>query len=231
MTAELAGRTVGEARKVLQQPLNIDPKATVYVNGEVADSERVLRDGDKLEFIKASGVKGLYGGPGPAGDLRVGAEFLEGVRRARAGPALARHGAPRIRAEARLTARTGPAASRATIRPREQDEYAVNRENITRPPVHPGVFFERNILPEFLRQRRAIGEIAKLLGVSRQTLHRVMAGRSSVTPEMAVRLGKLCGNGPGLWLSLQARYDGWEATERLGEELKNIPTLRDWYVS
>ena len=139
----------------------------MYVNGEAADSERILRDGDKLEFIKATGVKGLYGRPGPAGDLRIaGAEFLEGVRRAPAGPALARHDAQRIRAEARLTARTGPAAGRATNRPREQDEHAVNRENITRPLVHPGVFFERNILPEFLRQRRAIGEIAKLLGVS-----------------------------------------------------------------
>ncbi|HYB90506.1 MAG TPA: HigA family addiction module antitoxin [Candidatus Binataceae bacterium] len=107
------------------------------------------------------------------------------------------------------------------------EEFAVEREKIARAPVHPGVFFERNILPEFLRQRRTIGEIALLLGVSRQTLHRVIAGQSVVTADMAVRLGKQCGNGPNLWLNLQARYDAWEATRRLKEDLKKIPTLRE----
>ena len=104
-------------------------------------------------------------------------------------------------------------------------EYSVNRDKITRAPVHPGVFFERNILPEFLRQRRSIGDVATLLGVTRQTLHRVMSGRSAVTPDMAVRLGKLCGNGADLWLTLQARHDAWEATRRLSEQLKKIPTI------
>ena len=43
---------------------------------------------------------------------------------------------------------------------------------------------------------------------------------------MAVRLGKLCGNGPDLWLNLQARWDSWEASRRLAKEVKKIPTLR-----
>ncbi len=107
------------------------------------------------------------------------------------------------------------------------EAFAVEHGRITRPPVHPGIFFERNILPEFRRQRRTIGEIATLLGVSRQSLHRVMAGESAVTPDMAVRLGKLCGNGPDLWLNLQARHDAWKAARRLAPELKKIPTLRD----
>jgi addiction module HigA family antidote len=106
-------------------------------------------------------------------------------------------------------------------------EFAVERDKITRAPVHPGVFFERNILPEFLRQRRTIGEIATLLGVSRQALHRVMSGKAAVTADMAVRLGKLCGNGPDLWLNMQARFDAWEASKRLAPELKKIPTLRE----
>jgi antitoxin HigA-1 len=106
-------------------------------------------------------------------------------------------------------------------------EYVVQRDKITRPPVHPGVFFERNILPEFRRQRRTVGEIALLLGVSRQALYRVMEGQAAVTADMAVRLGKLCGNGPELWLNMQARYDAWEATHRLAEDLKRIPTLRE----
>jgi antitoxin HigA-1 len=106
-------------------------------------------------------------------------------------------------------------------------EFAVERDKITRAPVHPGVFFERNILPEFLRQRRTIGEIATLLGVSRQALHRVMSGKAAVTADMAVRLGKLCGNGPDLWLNMQTRCDAWQASKRLAPELRKIPTLRE----
>ncbi len=105
-------------------------------------------------------------------------------------------------------------------------EFAVNRNKITRPPTHPGVLFERDILPE-LRRQRTIGEIAALLGVSRQQLHRVLSGHSPITPDFAARLGKLCGNGADLWLTLQARYDAWEATHRLSEQLKAIPTLRE----
>jgi antitoxin HigA-1 len=108
-----------------------------------------------------------------------------------------------------------------------REEFAVERDKITRPPVHPGLFFERNILPEFRRHHRTIGEIATLLGVSRQTLHRIMAGEQPISPDTAVRLGKLCGNGPDLWLNMQSRYDALEATRRLAAELKKIPTLRE----
>ncbi len=46
------------------------------------------------------------------------------------------------------------------------EEFAVERDKITRAPVHPGVFFERDILPKFLRQRRTIGApVALLVGV------------------------------------------------------------------
>src|ERR1700685_4460209 len=99
-------------------------------------------------------------------------------------------------------------------------ELFVDRQKITRLPTHPGVLFERDILPELRRRHRTIGEIATLLGVSRQTLHRVMAGDISISSEMAVRLGKLCGNGPGIWIRLQGRYDTWEAARRLGPRLE-----------
>jgi addiction module HigA family antidote len=102
-------------------------------------------------------------------------------------------------------------------------EYLAKRENIERTPTHPGVFFAEDVLPHL--GRRTIGEIAHLLGVSRQTLHRVMAGQTAISPDMAVRIGKLCGNGPELWLNMQARYDAREATVRLGRKIEKIPTL------
>ena len=56
-----------------------------------------------------------------------------------------------------------------------------------------------------------VSTAAKHLGITRQTLHRVIAGTSPVTPDIAVRLGKLFGNGAGLWLRLQAAHDCWRS--------------------
>ncbi len=90
------------------------------------------------------------------------------------------------------------------------------------PPMHPGELLREDVLPALGRTRT---EIARLLGVSRQTLHSILVERGPVTPEMALRLGKLCGNGPELWLTLQSRYD----LDRLGkakhDEIAAIPTL------
>jgi addiction module HigA family antidote len=72
------------------------------------------------------------------------------------------------------------------------------------PAMQPGELLREDVLPALGRRR---AEIARLLGVSRQTLHAILTERSPVTPEMALRLGKLCGNGPELWLVLQTRYD------------------------
>ncbi|CAA7613245.1 hypothetical protein [Magnetospirillum sp. UT-4] len=40
---------------------------------------------------------------------------------------------------------------------------------------------------------------------------------------MAVRLGRFCGNGPGLWLRMQQAHDLWKAEENLKDQLGSIP--------
>jgi addiction module HigA family antidote len=90
------------------------------------------------------------------------------------------------------------------------------------PPMHPGELLREEILPALGRSKT---EIAKLLGVSRQTLYDILEEKQPVTPAMALRLGKLCGNGPDLWLNLQKRYDLQRAERELGEKIKAIPTL------
>src|ERR1700684_2080732 len=82
------------------------------------------------------------------------------------------------------------------------------------PPMHPGELLREEILPALDRPKT---EIAKLLGISRQTLYDILDERQPVTPGMALRLGKLCGNGPDLWLNLQKRYDLHQAESELGE--------------
>ena len=104
-------------------------------------------------------------------------------------------------------------------------EYRVDRTKLAkRPPIHPGVIFGDIVMPE-LRKDRTIADIAKLLGVSRATLHRVMAGDVAVSVEMAVRIAKLSGGEPELWLDLQTDYDTFKARKRLAKELERIPTI------
>lgn len=95
-----------------------------------------------------------------------------------------------------------------------------NRQ-MERPPTHPGEILREDVLPTL---GLTVSDAARQLGVSRQMLHRILAGRAPVTPDMAVRLGKFCGNGPGLWLRLQQAFDLWHAARRLAKELANIPT-------
>ncbi len=89
-------------------------------------------------------------------------------------------------------------------------------------PSHPGELLREDVLPAL---RLTVKAAAEKLGVSRQTLHAILSGRAAVTPEMAVRLGKFCGNGPGIWLRMQMNHDLWQAERDLAETVKQIPTL------
>jgi addiction module HigA family antidote len=89
--------------------------------------------------------------------------------------------------------------------------------------MHPGELLREDILPALGHSK---AEIARMLGVSRQTLHDILRERKPVTVDMALRLGKLCGNGPVLWLNLQRTYDLEQAVPRMSSELDAIPTIR-----
>lgn len=89
-------------------------------------------------------------------------------------------------------------------------------------PVHPGEILREDVLPALGRPKT---EIARLLGISRQTLYDILNEKQPVTAAMALRLGKLCGNGPEIWLNLQKRYDLKIAERELGDALDAIPRL------
>jgi addiction module HigA family antidote len=65
-----------------------------------------------------------------------------------------------------------------------------------------------------------------LLGISRQHLFDILEERKPVSPGVAVRLGKLFGDGAGVWVRMQAAYDTWLAERELAAEIKKIPTLK-----
>ena len=84
-------------------------------------------------------------------------------------------------------------------------------------PPHPGAFIQEIYLtPNQMSQR----ELALKLGVAASTLHRVLTGSSSVSPEMALRLAKALGRSPESWLALQHNYDLWHARRTV--DLKQV---------
>ena len=89
-------------------------------------------------------------------------------------------------------------------------------------PAHPGAVLREDVLPALGRPKT---EIAALLGVSRQTLYDILSEKQPVTPGMALRLGKLLGNGPDLWLNLQRKHDLHVAERKLVKKIAKIPTL------
>ncbi|WP_158742571.1 HigA family addiction module antitoxin [Acidisphaera sp. L21] len=70
-------------------------------------------------------------------------------------------------------------------------------------PPHPGLL----VKDELDALGLSIAEAAAGLGVTRQQLHRVISGRSGVSPEMALRLEQGIGSTARLWLALQSTFD------------------------
>lgn len=92
---------------------------------------------------------------------------------------------------------------------------------IKRPPTHPGALLREDVLPAM---RVTVTQAAADLGVSRQLVHRILAEQAGISADMAVRLGKYCGNGPDLWLRMQQVHDLWHAERSLRRAVKAIPT-------
>ena len=91
-----------------------------------------------------------------------------------------------------------------------------------RAPTHPGQLLSEVVLPSL---DISITDAADKLGISRQQLHNLLSEKAGVSSEMALRLGKFCGNGPDLWLSMQQAYDLWQARKEVGREIDRIETM------
>ena len=100
-------------------------------------------------------------------------------------------------------------------------EYFVKRP-LKRPPVHPGEILREDVLKNI---GLSVSEAARGLGISRQQLHRILACTHPISTEMALRIGKFAGNGPGLWLRMQQAHDLWYAENRMTTELSKIKTV------
>jgi len=98
-------------------------------------------------------------------------------------------------------------------------EYPAKR-NPDRCPTHPGMLLRDDIIPALNMNK---GLVAEALCISRQHLYDIMNERKPVSPEVAVRLGKAFGDGPEVWLRMQAAHDAWHAARNV--DVRDVKVL------
>lgn len=94
-------------------------------------------------------------------------------------------------------------------------------KKMKRQPTHPGKIIKEDYLKPL---SITITELAAILGVSRKTLSKITNERGAITPDMALRLSRAFDTSPELWLTLQKKYDLWEA-ERASNEWQRVKPL------
>jgi len=97
-------------------------------------------------------------------------------------------------------------------------EYKAVRDP-NRCPSHPGAMLKDWLLDANLTKV----ELASRLDISRQQLYDILNESKPVSANIAARIGKLLGNGPGIWLRMQASHDAWHAEREV--DVSKIQTL------
>ncbi|WP_120010597.1 HigA family addiction module antitoxin [Teichococcus vastitatis] len=86
-------------------------------------------------------------------------------------------------------------------------------------PPHPGLLLRDHVLPAL---GLTVSQAALDLATTRQNLHRILAGQSAISPEMALRLERFCGISATFWLERQQSFDLSQAQQALASSLIGI---------
>ncbi|MCK4510052.1 MAG: HigA family addiction module antidote protein [Desulfuromonadales bacterium] len=97
-----------------------------------------------------------------------------------------------------------------------------NTARMQRKPTHPGEMLREDFITDY---GLTVAGMAKELGVSRQSVNELLRERRAVSPEMALRLGRLFGNSPEFWLNAQRAVDLWVAAESVRDQIARIKPL------
>lgn len=97
-----------------------------------------------------------------------------------------------------------------------------NTAGMQRRPTHPGEMLREDFIPH---HGLTVVGLAEALGVSRQSVNELLRERRAVSPEMALRLGRLFGNSPEFWLNAQRAIDLWVAAQSIKDEVALIKPL------
>ena len=95
-----------------------------------------------------------------------------------------------------------------TIKREDVDRRILDLSDVTSgrrlPPIHPGEILRDEFL---IPLGMSVYALANAIKVPRTRANDIVLGRSAITTETALRLGRYFGMSPEFWLNLQARYD------------------------
>jgi len=98
-----------------------------------------------------------------------------------------------------------------------------NKGGMKRRPTHPGEMLREDFLRDF---ELTASSLASAVGVSRQSINELLRERRGISPEMALRFGRLFGNSPEFWLNAQRAVDLWDTAKSIGNDVVRIAPLR-----
>lgn len=81
--------------------------------------------------------------------------------------------------------------------------------------IHVGEILKEDIIDP---ANLTIGEASKLLNTTRLTLSKIINGKSSITPDMALRISYVFGGSADFWLRLQRKYDLAKAEDNFNNQ-------------
>ena len=90
---------------------------------------------------------------------------------------------------------------------------------VSREPIHPGEFLREEYMPEL---GLSVADLAKRLGVTRQTVNDIVREKRNLSPDMCLRLGRLFGTTARFWMNMQAKVDIWNSLALHREEIESI---------
>ncbi|MBC7857916.1 MAG: HigA family addiction module antidote protein [Burkholderiaceae bacterium] len=90
-------------------------------------------------------------------------------------------------------------------------------------PPHPGETLLEDVLPAL---NISATELARRLGLARETLSRIMHGRAPVSSDLAVRLERAGIGSARTWLAVQADYDLWQAEHREQPHIERFASIK-----
>jgi addiction module HigA family antidote len=93
----------------------------------------------------------------------------------------------------------------------------------TQPLAHPGEHLREDFLPDY---HLTAGALAKAMGLKDRTrVERLIREKQAVTPDTALRLGRVFGTSPEFWLNLQNQHDLSVAAIAVRDELAAITAV------
>ncbi len=80
--------------------------------------------------------------------------------------------------------------------------------------IHPGEILREEVI---YANELTVTDAAKILGISRQSLNKIIHEKSDITPEMSFRIAKVFGGTADIWANLQTKYNLHLAAEKTSE--------------